>query len=169
MGINGDQETNLNTFLPLSMGTSENKELDQTLMVTSHGSIRTGWILLVEEGEVIHGLLSDVLSRMGYKVRAGGSEENAPELFYKGSYNVVLSDPTICSTDVWTLVHYIQDKLPNTSVCVITGWGEAEIGAPMNGAAVDYTLFQPFSLGVLQKRAQRMLIPEGPITGKLGE
>jgi len=81
----------------------------------------------------------------------------------------VLSDPTICSTDVWTLVHYIQDKLPNTSVCVITGWAEAEIAAPMNGAAVDYTLFQPFSLGVLQKRAQRMLIPEGPITGKLVE
>ena len=102
-------------------------------------------ILIVDDDEVIRGLLSACLDSSYWCATAGNAKE-AIELLESGSFNLVLSDITMPGESGLELCSYVQRTSPRTVVLMISAMTDIQyaIEAMRNGA-FDY-ITKPFDV-----------------------
>jgi signal transduction histidine kinase len=108
-----------------------------------------GNVLVVDDDEDVNALLSDVLSREGYRTETASAGAQALEKYQHQSFDVVVSDvkmPGMSGTD---LLRAIREIDQDTAVILVTGYSDlASAREAVKGGAFDYVL-KPFDLDEL--------------------
>lgn len=102
-------------------------------------------ILVVDDEGAIRHTVTKTLQRVGYKVDAVASAEEALELLDEGEFDVVLSDIRMDGLSGVELLTQVREKSPDVSVILMTGY--ATLGSAVESlrlGATDY-LVKPSS------------------------
>lgn len=107
-------------------------------------------ILIVDDDEVTRTLLKEVLERDGYPIVLAASGEEAIRLIRASPYPIIVSDMRMLEADGMAVLRAAKKADPETSVILMTGFGNMEgaIGAIQEGA-FDY-ISKPFKNEVLR-------------------
>lgn len=120
-------------------------------MSNAHSSI-----LIVDDDDIIRGLLSALLDP-SYWCATASSAEEAMKLLETGSFNLVLSDITMPGASGIELCRHIQQTCPDTVVVMISALTEIEYAVEaMRGGAFDY-IQKPFDLAQVRFSVERAL------------
>ncbi|TAN42260.1 MAG: sigma-54-dependent Fis family transcriptional regulator [Nitrospirae bacterium] len=116
-----------------------------------------GLKILVAEDEAItlkHIVYS--LRKEGHTVTGVGSGTEAAELISEGSFDIVITDIKMPGLDGLSLLALIKERVPETDVVMITGFGsiESAVEAMKKGAAEYIT--KPFNLDELILKISRL-------------
>lgn len=103
-------------------------------------------ILIIDDDEIILGVLSQLLSRSGYEVITADNGDMGLDLFLRKPYGIVLTDFDMPGMDGLTLAHHIKEKFPTTLVILMTGHDRESLSGRMKNGVVDFTLHKPFDL-----------------------
>jgi CheY-like chemotaxis protein len=79
-------------------------------------------ILVVDDEEIVRGMLSDIFSDAGYKVEAAASAEEAMELMVQDPCRVVFSDLKLPGMNGTELCRKIREEWPMVIVFAVTGY-----------------------------------------------
>ncbi len=113
-------------------------------------------ILIVEDEEIQRVSLQDDLQEAGYETMAVASPAAALELLEKNGFDVVLSDLKMPGMDGITLLKRVKERLPETTVIMMTAYGTVETAVQaMKLGAYDY-LTKPFNTDELLLLLQRV-------------
>ena len=101
-------------------------------------------ILIVDDDASVRDVISVLLQEEGYHCRVAGGAEAALELAAAEETPLVISDMKMPGRDgIWLLENFRQ-KYPDTSVIMLTGYGDTEAAVDcLRRGAVDYLLKPP--------------------------
>jgi two-component system OmpR family response regulator len=114
-------------------------------------------ILVVDDEKAIRGALADTLSFLGHEVATANNGTQGLRLFFKDSFELVVTDMQMPGLDGWTLAQRIKTTSPNTPVILITGSEKEMILKKLKGNTIDSVLFKPFTLQELEHTIQGIL------------
>lgn len=134
------QGTTVLMKLPIASG------LRSTLQTTPTPSSRQGRILVIDDDEMIRGLLSDLLQAAGHTVVQVGGGREGLRLFQHGSFDLVLTDLGMSECTGWEVASAIKAMAPRTPVVLITGWALTLDRGKLKGAGIDLILNKPFQV-----------------------
>lgn len=122
---------------------------------------RGGHVLVVDDEPDIRELLELTLLRMGLRVSAAGSIEEAKEHLKAGHFDLCLTDMRLPDGEGLELVRHIAGLAADLPVAVITAYGSAENAvAALKAGAFDYVA-KPVSLEQLRALVRSALsLPE---------
>jgi response regulator RpfG family c-di-GMP phosphodiesterase len=113
-------------------------------------------ILIVDDDEVIRGILRTCLDETYWCATAGTTEE-AIKLLQSGSFNLVLSDITMPGASGLDLCRHIQQNCPRTVVVMISAMTDIEYAIDaMRQGAFDY-ITKPFDVVHVTLAVERAL------------
>ncbi|MDE2181078.1 MAG: response regulator [candidate division NC10 bacterium] len=134
------QGTTVLMKLPIASG------LRSTPQTTPTPSSRQGRILVIDDDEMIHELLSELLRAAGHTVvQAGGGREGL-RLFQHGSFDLVLTDLGMPECTGWEVASAIKAMAPRTPVVLITGWALTLDREKLKESGIDLVLNKPFQV-----------------------
>ncbi len=114
-------------------------------------------ILVVDDDETIRGIVSKMISRLGYEVLSADSGENGLELFLKNQFDLVITDLDMPGMKGLDLAGIIKKKSPYTLVILMTGREKELIQAKIKDSSVDQALFKPFGLVEFEEALQGLI------------
>lgn len=96
-------------------------------------------VLIIDDEPDIRELLELTLGRMDLETRAAANLEEARYMLEKFNFDLCLTDMRLPDGNGIDLVRYIQDKLPEMPVAVITAYGNMETAvAALKAGAFDF-------------------------------
>jgi CheY-like chemotaxis protein len=104
-----------------------------------------GRILVVDDNDVFRGVISQILSRLGYEVSSADSAEKGLGIFLGNEFDMVLSDYDMPGMDGVALACSIKQVSPRTPVVIMTGVGRETV-LSRKSTAVDEVISKPFTL-----------------------
>ncbi|HEY3282591.1 MAG TPA: PAS domain-containing protein [Armatimonadota bacterium] len=121
-----------------------------------------GTILLVEDEEVVRGLLSHLLESAGYTVLAAADRDGALDLCsaYGDPIHLMVTDVVMPGMSMLELTSYLRDTRPEMRVLYISGHGPDVIqrhGVPRDSACF---LQKPFRPAALYKKVEEALLTQ---------
>ena len=113
-------------------------------------------ILVVDDEKVNRTILAQRLNSAGYLAEAHESPKSALSAIDNATWDVVLTDLCMPETDGMEFMKEIKARSPETSVIIMTAFGNVKsaVDAMLNGAA-DY-LSKPFSFDELKVRLENL-------------
>ena len=114
-------------------------------------------ILVVDDDDMIRGLISKMLSRLGYDVFSVNSGEKGWDFFLKNQFDLVITDFEMPGMDGFDLADHIKNKSPYTAVIIMTGQAKAATLARLSESSVDQALFKPFGMQEMETKVRTML------------
>jgi DNA-binding response OmpR family regulator len=114
-------------------------------------------ILVVDDDDLIRGLISKMLSRFGYDVLSVDSGDKGWDLFLKNQFDLVITDFEMPGMNGFDLADHIKKKSPYTAVILMTGQAKAATLARLTKSSVDQALFKPFGMQEMETTIQTML------------
>ncbi len=93
-------------------------ELDE---ITMKSSIK---ILIVDDEEMMRGLLEKILRREGYDVIAAEDGQQAVEILQKEKVNLVISDMKMPRMNGFELLKHVKQEYPNVGIIIMTAYGD---------------------------------------------
>jgi CheY-like chemotaxis protein len=111
-------------------------------------------ILVVDDSAHIRNHISEIFTLMGFDVFVAGSGNEALDLFFNHSFDLVISDLEMPNMNGWILASHINDISPDTPIVLITGLEESAVMEGLKTCNVDSVLFKPFSLKDIQDAVQ---------------
>jgi CheY-like chemotaxis protein len=114
-------------------------------------------LLVADDNHVVQGILSKMLSFLGYDVTLAGNGIEAGTLFLTGSYDLVITDLQMPLMSGSELSQLIKERSPNTPVMVVSGACDETDWEKMNMRCVDAIVLKPFKLKEIEKTVQRLL------------
>jgi CheY-like chemotaxis protein len=116
-------------------------------------------ILVVDDDDIIRGLVSKMLSRLGYEVASADSAEVGLALFEKNKFDLILTDFHMTGMDGIAMAGCIKEKSPSTQVVLMTADnGKATLTGDRD-TAIDKALSKPFSIEEMEVAVQGLLEP----------
>ncbi|MDX2024107.1 MAG: sigma-54 dependent transcriptional regulator [Deltaproteobacteria bacterium] len=113
-------------------------------------------VLLVEDDPDLRATLHDLLQDSGHTVEALDNGQVAAERAAASFFDVVLSDVQLPGMGGRQLLAHVRQTSPDTSVILITGYGDvAQAVAALREGASDY-LTKPFDVDELLSRLKRV-------------
>jgi CheY-like chemotaxis protein len=109
-----------------------------------------GRILVVDDNDLFRGVISQILSRLGYEVSSADSGENGLGIFLRNEFDMVLSDYDMPGMDGVALACSIKKVSPRTPVVIMTGVGRETV-LSRKSAAVDEVISKPFTLAEIDE------------------
>lgn len=101
-------------------------------------------ILLVDDEESLHEILSDVLTEVGHRVSTTASAEQALTRLAEQPVDIVITDILMSGMNGIDLLRAVKEKTPETQVIVITSHPSLDSAlAALRAGAYDY-LIKPF-------------------------
>jgi response regulator RpfG family c-di-GMP phosphodiesterase len=101
-------------------------------------------ILIVDDDESVRDVISVLLREEGYNCLTASSAEMALELVGAEETPLVISDMKMPGKDGLWLLEHLRDSFPDTSVIMLTGFGDTEAAVDcLRRGAVDYLLKPP--------------------------
>lgn len=101
-------------------------------------------ILIVDDDESVRDVISVLLREEGYHCDTASGAEMALDMAEREDTPLVISDMKMPGKDgLWLLEHF-RDKHPDTSIIMLTGYGDTESAVDcLRRGAVDYLLKPP--------------------------
>lgn len=109
-----------------------------------------GRILVVDDNNLFRGVISQILSRLGYEVSSADSGENGLGVFLRNEFDMVLSDYDMPGMDGVALACSIKKVSPRTPVVIMTGVGRETV-LSRKSTAVDEVISKPFTLAEIDE------------------
>ena len=101
-------------------------------------------ILIVDDDESVRDVISVLLSEEGYNCAVASGAEMAIDLATQDETPLVISDMKMPGRDGLWLLETFREKFPDTSVIMLTGYGDTEAAVDcLRRGAVDYLLKPP--------------------------
>ena len=101
-------------------------------------------ILIVDDDESVRDVISVLLSEEGYNCAVASGAEMAVDLATQDETPLVISDMKMPGRDGLWLLETFREKFPDTSVIMLTGYGDTEAAVDcLRRGAVDYLLKPP--------------------------
>jgi len=108
--------------------------------------VHRGKVLVVDDDAGVHMLLTDVLSKHGYRIETARAAEQALEKYRGDTFDAVVSDVKMPGMDGTELLREIRAIDRDTAVILVTGYADlASARAAVKNGAFDYIL-KPFNL-----------------------
>lgn len=82
-------------------------------------------ILVVDDEEMMRGLLSKILEKDGYTVLSAPSGAEALKTIDEGKVDLVITDVKMPEMNGFDLLKHIKEKTPQVGVIVMTAFGDA--------------------------------------------
>ncbi|HLX63740.1 MAG TPA: sigma-54 dependent transcriptional regulator [Planctomycetota bacterium] len=113
-------------------------------------------ILVVDDEKVNRTILAQRLNAAGHLAEAHDSARSALQAIDNGTWDVVLTDLCMPETDGMEFMKEIKARSPETSVIIMTAFGNVKSAVDaMQGGAADY-LTKPFSFDELKVRLENL-------------
>ena len=109
-----------------------------------------GRILVVDDNDLFRGVISQILSRLGYEVSSAESGEKGLGVFLRNEFDMVLSDYDMPGMDGVALACSIKKVSPRTPVVIMTGVGRETV-LSRKSTAVDEVISKPFTLAEIDE------------------
>jgi CheY-like chemotaxis protein len=109
-----------------------------------------GRILVVDDNALFRGVISQILSRLGYEVSSADSGEKGLGVFIRNEFDMVLSDYDMPGMDGVALACSIKKVSPRTPVVIMTGVGRETV-LSRKSTAVDEVISKPFTLAEIDE------------------
>jgi CheY-like chemotaxis protein len=109
-----------------------------------------GRILVVDDNDLFRGVISQILSRLGYEVSSADSGEKGLGVFLRNEFDMVLSDYDMPGMDGVALACSIKKVSPRTPVVIMTGVGKETV-LSRKSTAVDEVISKPFTLAEIDE------------------
>jgi CheY-like chemotaxis protein len=109
-----------------------------------------GRILVVDDNDLFRGVISQILSRLGYEVSSADSGEKGLGVFLRNEFDMVLSDYDMPGMDGVALACSIKKVSPRTPVVIMTGVGRETV-LSRKSTAVDEVISKPFTLAEIDE------------------
>jgi CheY-like chemotaxis protein len=114
-----------------------------------------GRILVVDDNTALRGVVSKMLSRLGFEVFSADSGEKGLSIFLKNLFDIVLSDYEMPGMDGVAFACSIKKSSPRTRVVIMTGAGRETVFS-RESTAVDEVISKPFTLAELDETIQNL-------------
>ncbi len=112
--------------------------------------VNTTEILLIDDDIQSNKLLSIALERAGYSVSNTFCGEKAQQILERNSFTIVITDLILPDISGLSILKYIQENAPQTTVILITGHASAETAVEaMKNGAFDY-ITKPINIDKLK-------------------
>jgi signal transduction histidine kinase len=107
---------------------------------------RAGAILVIEDEAYLREMLVDTLTAAGHLADGAADGLDGLARFQRGSYAVVVTDLSMPERSGLDVARAVKGMSPQTSVILISGWGEVMTPERMAGSGVDFVLDKPFKI-----------------------
>lgn len=116
-------------------------------------------ILVVEDEEMVRGLICEVLRREGYRVVACGDAAEGIEASerYGQAIDLLLTDVVMPGMNGPEMASRIQQSLPQLRVVFMSGYSERALAQNVEGDASFEYLQKPFTLKSLTQKMAKVL------------
>ena len=114
-------------------------------------------ILFIDDEEVLRKTISSELKNVGYQVTTAESGEEGIAKLEKEYFNVVLTDQVMGNVDGLEVLQSAKKLYPNTSVIILTGFGELSSAITALRLGADDYLLKPCDLDELKFRINNCL------------
>ena len=105
-----------------------------------------GSIIVVDDAPQICKALSDVLTTSGYTVRTAPSGERALQIMDSTDFDLIITDLKMSGMSGMDLIEEVKQRAPNTSIVILSGFGDMDdVIKAMRAGIADY-LKKPFSI-----------------------
>jgi len=136
------------------MGTNPEKPLSG-----KQGSGCRGTVLIVENEQLMLGLIERVLLQHGYQVLAAADGEEAIEVYrlHKLEIDVVLLDVGLPKVNGVDVLYKMKSENPNVRVIIVSGFLAPELRTKMQQAGVEHFIDKPYMLDQLVETIQSLI------------
>jgi DNA-binding NtrC family response regulator len=113
-------------------------------------------ILVVDDEAIMRNLMLKILENEGYRVTLANCHDEAINLLEKQDFQLVLTDVKMPGTDGFELLQEIKNRWPQTTVIVMTGYGDASSVKEALGMGADEYITKPFKsheISLIMERA----------------
>ncbi len=107
---------------------------------------KEGRILVIDDEELVRGILADILSQSRHQVVVAANGEEGIRLFREEKFDMVLTDLGMPGMSGWEVCKEIREIDPDIPVGMITGWGAEVSRKKREEHGVDFVLSKPFDL-----------------------
>ncbi|MBI3847490.1 MAG: tetratricopeptide repeat protein [Planctomycetes bacterium] len=129
--------------VPISSGITPS---DRTLVNPQQLQDSAASILVIDDEQGICRLLTDILTRAGYKVSACTSGRDAMQVFQKNNFDIVLTDLGMPEMTGWEVAREIRRSDPTIPIALITGWAVELDDQKVKQNGVDLVITKPFNV-----------------------
>ncbi len=123
------------------------------------GSGCLGTVLIVENEQLMLGLIERVLLQHGYQVLAAADGEEAIEVYrlHKLEIDVVLLDVGLPKVNGVDVLYKMKSENPNVRVIIVSGFLAPELRTKMQQAGVEHFIDKPYMLDQLVETIQSLI------------
>lgn len=116
-------------------------------------------ILVVEDSDMLLGLVRTILESEGYQVLTAGQGEEALRVFraFQGPIRLLLTDVVMPNMNGWELVEQVRALRPEVKILFMSGYPEKEVEADGSLPIREPFLQKPFSPKVLKEKVREIL------------
>ena len=123
----------------------------------------SGWILVVEDEDMVRSVAERALVRQGYQVRTASNGEEALEILTQvaddesaENFDLLISDVMMPAMDGPTMVEHARKRFPDLPILFMSGYAEEQLRKSINLDNVSF-LAKPFSVQQLAEAARDAL------------
>jgi len=127
----------------------------------------SGWILVVEDEDMVRSVAERALVRQGYQVRTASNGEEALEILAQVAadesaekFDLLISDVMMPLMDGPTMVGHARERFPGLPILFMSGYAEEQLRKSINLDNVSF-LAKPFSVQQLAEAARDALVRHG--------
>ena len=119
----------------------------------------TETILVVEDSDILLGLVRSILESEGYQVLAAGQGEEALRVFreFQGPIRLLLTDVVMPYMNGWELAERVRALRPEVKILFMSGYPEKEVEADGSLPIREPFLQKPFSPKALKEKVRGIL------------
>jgi len=123
----------------------------------------SGWILVVEDEDMVRSVAERALVRQGYQVRTASNGEEALEILAQvaddesaENFDLLISDVMMPAMDGPTMVEHARKRFPDLPILFMSGYAEEQLRKSINLDNVSF-IAKPFSVQQLAEAARDAL------------
>ena len=113
-------------------------------------STRPRRVLVVDDEELMRGLLKEILTAGGYEVTAASRGKDAVFMFWKEQFDVVIADIVMPDMDGIEVLLAVKEAKPEIPVIMITGYPSEETKARLMALGAMAYITKPFDAEALK-------------------
>lgn len=114
-------------------------------------------ILVVEDDDVLRGVICRFLAKLGYEVRAAGGVPEAVELLERETFELVVTDLRLPTSSGVELMLVVRSHQPDARTILMSGDADLPTLAMAVERGVDAVLLKPFGLEELRHQVEQSL------------
>ena len=118
-------------------------------------------LLVIDDEPLLAETLSDLLRILGHEVAVATSGEEGLARLAAERFDLVLTDLGMLEMSGWEVAQAVKARWPQLPVILVTGWGDALEGEPLESRGVDAVLAKPYTVAQLQDALAQCSVDPG--------